>query len=71
MRGYPQFSFWISIAADMIHLSHIVIIWVKILPISGHRPLIKGLKRPEYGIKNFDPDPKIVGNLDPRLTAYP
>ena len=38
MRGYPQFSFWISIAPDMIYLSHIVIIWEKILPISGHRP---------------------------------
>ena len=38
MRGYPQFSFWILIAADMIYLSHIVIIWEKILPISGHRP---------------------------------
>ena len=38
MRGYPQFSFWISIAADMIYLSHIVIIWEKILSISGHRP---------------------------------
>ena len=25
MRGYPQFSFWISIAADMIYLSYIVI----------------------------------------------
>ena len=23
MRGYPQFSFWISIAPDMISLSHI------------------------------------------------
>jgi len=33
MRGYPQFSFWISIAPDMIYLSHIVIIWEKILPI--------------------------------------
>ena len=29
MRGYPQFSFWISIAADMIYLSHIVIMWGK------------------------------------------
>ena len=29
MSGYPQFSFWISIAADMIYLSHIVIIWEK------------------------------------------
>ena len=38
MRGYPQFSFWTSIAPDMIYLSHIVIIWEKILPISGHRP---------------------------------
>ena len=38
MRGYPQFSFWISITPDMIYLSHIVIIWKKILPISGHRP---------------------------------
>ena len=34
----PQFSFWISTAPDMIYLSHIVIIWEKILPISGHRP---------------------------------
>ena len=33
MHGYPQFSFWISIAPDMIYLSHIVIIWEKILPI--------------------------------------
>ena len=24
MRGYPQFSFWISIAPDMIYLSQIV-----------------------------------------------
>ena len=23
MRGYPQFSFWISIVPDMIYLSHI------------------------------------------------
>ena len=38
MRGYPQFSFWISIAPDMIYLAHIVIIWEKVLPISGHRP---------------------------------
>ena len=29
MRGYPQFSLWILIAADMIYLSHIVIIWEK------------------------------------------
>ena len=29
MRGYPQFSFWISKAPDMIYLSHIVIIWEK------------------------------------------
>jgi len=35
MRGYPQFSFWISIAPDMMCLSPIVIIWEKILPISG------------------------------------
>ena len=35
MRGYSQFSFWISIAPDMIYLSHIVIIWEKILPITG------------------------------------
>ena len=34
----PQFSFWISVAPDMIYLSRIVIIWEKILPISGHRP---------------------------------
>ena len=45
MSGYPQFSFWISIAADMIYLSHIVIIWEKILPISGHRPLRCGLAK--------------------------
>ena len=38
MCGYPQFSFWISIAPDMIYLSYLVIIWEKILPISGHRP---------------------------------
>ena len=38
MHGYTQFSFLISIAPDMIYLSHIVIIWEKILPISGHRP---------------------------------
>ena len=38
MCGYPQFSFWNSIAPDMIYLSHIVIIWEKILPICGHRP---------------------------------
>ena len=37
MRGYPQFSFWISIAPDMVFLPHIVIIWQKILPNSGHR----------------------------------
>ena len=43
MRGYPQFSFWISIAPDMIYLSHMVIIWEKILPISGHRPYVFGL----------------------------
>ena len=29
MHGYPQFSFWISIATDIIYLSHIVIIWEK------------------------------------------
>ena len=29
MRDYPQFSLWISVAADMIYLSHIVIIWEK------------------------------------------
>ena len=40
MRGYPQFSSWISIAPDMIYLSHKVIIWEKILPISGHRPQV-------------------------------
>ena len=38
MRGYLLFSFWISIAPDMIYLSHIVIIWEKRLPISGHCP---------------------------------
>ena len=38
MRSYPKFSFWILIAADMIYLSQIVIIWEKILPISGNRP---------------------------------
>ena len=32
--------------------------------------LLNGLKRPKKGIKNFDPDPKIVANLDPWLTAY-
>ena len=26
MSGYPQFSFWISIAADMIYLSHIPVL---------------------------------------------
>jgi len=36
--NYPQFSFWISIAPDMIYLTHIIIIWEKILAISGHRP---------------------------------
>ena len=36
--GYPRFSFWISIAPDMIYLCHIIIIWEKILPISGHCP---------------------------------
>ena len=40
MRGYPQFSFWISIAPDIIYLSHKVIIWEKILPISGHCPQV-------------------------------
>ena len=35
MRGYPQFSFWISIVADMIYLSHIVIIWEKYFPLVG------------------------------------
>ena len=35
MRGYPQFSFWILIAADMIYLSHIVIIWEKYSPLVG------------------------------------
>ena len=35
MRGYPQFSFWISIAPDMIYLSHTVIVWEKILLING------------------------------------
>ena len=38
MRRYPQLSFWISIALDMIYLSHIVITWKKILLTSGHRP---------------------------------
>ena len=32
-----QFSLWISIALSIIYLSHKVIIWEKILPISGHR----------------------------------
>ena len=35
MRGYPQLSFWMSIAPDMIYLSPMVVIWEKILPISG------------------------------------
>ena len=35
MRGYPQFYFWISIAADMIYLSHIVITWEKYFPLVG------------------------------------
>ena len=35
MRGYPQFSFWISIAPDMIYLSHIVIIWETYFPLVG------------------------------------
>ena len=35
MRGYPQFSFWISIACDMIYLSHIVIMWEKCFPLMG------------------------------------
>ena len=34
----PPVSFWISIAPDMIYLSHIVIIWEKILPTSANRP---------------------------------
>ena len=29
----PQFSFWISIAPDMIYLSHKVIIWEQIHPL--------------------------------------
>ena len=41
MRGYPQFSLWVSTALGIIYLSHIVIIWEKILPISGHRPQTK------------------------------
>ena len=35
MRGYPQFSFWISIAPDMIYLSHIVMIWGKYFLLVG------------------------------------
>ena len=35
MRGYPQFSFWISIAPDMIYLSHTVITWEKYFPLVG------------------------------------
>ena len=39
MRGYPQFSFWISIVPDMMYLSHIqvtvVIIWEKYFPLVG------------------------------------
>ena len=35
MRGYLQFSFWISIAPDMIYLSHTVIIWEKYFPLVG------------------------------------
>ena len=45
MRGYPQFSFWISTAPDMIYLYQIVIIWEKILPISGHSPLTPANRR--------------------------
>ena len=35
MRGCPHFSFWISIARDVIYLSHIVIIWEKYFPLVG------------------------------------
>ena len=45
MCGYPQFSFWISIAHDMIYLSHII--WKKILPISGDRPQVKQFGLPD------------------------
>ena len=34
----PPVVFLDSIAADVIYLSHTVIIWEKLLPISGHRP---------------------------------
>ena len=34
----PPVFFLESVAPDMIYLSHIVIIWEKILPISGYRP---------------------------------
>ena len=58
MRGYPKFSFWISIAPDhdMIYLSHIVIIWEKILPISGHRPK-KVFNGHEIGVFTYPPYP--------------
>ena len=45
MRGYPQFSFWISIAPDMIYLSHIVIIWEKYFPLVGN---VLKLKRKSF-----------------------
>ena len=35
MLGYPQFSFWISIAPDMIYLSQIVIPGKKNFPLVG------------------------------------
>ena len=35
MHGYLRFSFWISIAPDMIYLSHIVIVWEKYFPLVG------------------------------------
>ena len=45
MRGYSQFSFWISISHDMIYLSHII--WEKILPISGDRSQVKQFGLPD------------------------
>ena len=38
--GYPQFFCWISIPLTTTYFSPTVIIWKKILPISGHRPWI-------------------------------
>ena len=40
MRGYPQFSFWISLALAKICFSRIVINRAKYFGISRHRPQI-------------------------------